>query len=50
MNDLEAGKPLRGSDPATYSHVRAVDLVVPPPAAGALDWRQALKDELVAKF
>ena len=46
MNDLEAGRPLRGADPQTYSHVRAVDLVIPP----APDWREALKDELVAKF
>jgi len=46
MSDLEAGKPLRGTDPASYSHVRAVDLVIPP----APDWREALKDELVAKF
>jgi phthalate 4,5-dioxygenase oxygenase subunit len=46
MADLEAGKPLRGADPATYSHVRAVDLVIPP----APDWRVALKDELTAKF
>jgi phthalate 4,5-dioxygenase len=46
MSDLEAGKPLRGADPASYGHVRAVDLVIPP----APDWREALKDELVAKF
>jgi phthalate 4,5-dioxygenase len=46
MNDLEAGQPVRGTDPATYSHVRAVDLVIPR----APDWREALKDELVAKF
>jgi phthalate 4,5-dioxygenase len=46
MNDLEAGRPIRGTDPSTYGHVRAVDLVVP----SAPDWRQALKDELVAKF
>ena len=46
MSDLEAGRPVRGTDPRTYSHVRAVDLVIPP----APDWRVALKDELVAKF
>jgi phthalate 4,5-dioxygenase oxygenase subunit len=46
MDDLAEGKPIRGTDPATYSHVRAVDLVIPP----APDWREALKDELVAKF
>jgi phthalate 4,5-dioxygenase oxygenase subunit len=46
MSDLEAGAPVRGVDPATYSRVRAVDLIIPP----VLDWREALKDELVAKF
>ena len=46
MDDRETGKPIRGADPATYSTVRAVDLVIPP----APDWREALKDELVAKF
>ena len=46
MSALDAGTPIRGSDPATYSHVRAVDLVIPP----APDWREALKHELVAKF
>jgi phthalate 4,5-dioxygenase len=46
MRDLEDGKPIRGTDPATYSRVRAVDLVIPP----APDWREALKHELVAKF
>jgi phenylpropionate dioxygenase-like ring-hydroxylating dioxygenase large terminal subunit len=46
MNDLEAGKAIRGTDPGAYAHVRAVDLVIPP----APDWREALKDELVAKF
>ena len=46
MTDLEAGRPIRGTDPETYSRVRAVDLVIPP----APDWREALKDELVAKF
>jgi hypothetical protein len=46
MNDLAGSKPIRGTDPATYGHVRAVDLVIP----NAPDWRAALKDELVAKF
>jgi nitrite reductase/ring-hydroxylating ferredoxin subunit len=46
MDDMEAGKPIRGIDPKTYTNVRAVDLVIPP----APDWREALKDELVAKF
>jgi phenylpropionate dioxygenase-like ring-hydroxylating dioxygenase large terminal subunit len=46
LDDCAAGRPIRGTDPATYAHVRAVDLVIPP----APDWREALKDELVAKF
>jgi phenylpropionate dioxygenase-like ring-hydroxylating dioxygenase large terminal subunit len=46
MVDLEAGRSIRGTDPHSYSRVRAVDLVIPP----APDWREALKDELVAKF
>jgi hypothetical protein len=46
LDDLEAGNPISGINPETYSHVRAVDLVIPP----APDWREALKDELVAKF
>jgi phenylpropionate dioxygenase-like ring-hydroxylating dioxygenase large terminal subunit len=46
LDDLAAGKPIRGINPQTYSHVRAVDLVIP----AAPDWREALKDELVAKF
>ena len=46
MNDVEGGRAVRGTDPRTYSHVRAVDLVVPP----SPDWREALKDELVARF
>ena len=46
LDDCAAGKPIRGTSPQTYSHVRAVDLVIPP----APDWREALKDELVAKF
>jgi hypothetical protein len=46
MVELEAGRPIRGTDPHSYSRVRAVDLVIPP----APDWREALKDELVAKF
>jgi phenylpropionate dioxygenase-like ring-hydroxylating dioxygenase large terminal subunit len=46
MAAREAGAPVRGVDPATYRNVRAVDLVIPP----APDWREALKDELTAKF
>ena len=46
MTDVEAGKAPRGVDARTYSHVRAVDLVIP----AAPDWREALKSELVARF
>jgi nitrite reductase/ring-hydroxylating ferredoxin subunit len=46
MDDREAGKPIRGTDPATYSRVRAVDLVIDR----VPDWREALKDDLVARF
>jgi phthalate 4,5-dioxygenase len=46
MDAVEAGKPIRGTDPETYRKVRAVDL----PIDAGLDWRDALKDELVAKF
>ncbi len=42
----EKGETVRGSDPATYRKVRAVDLTIPLLA----HWREALKDELVAKF
>jgi phthalate 4,5-dioxygenase oxygenase subunit len=46
MDNLEAGIEPRGTDPQTYRHVRAVDKMVP------LDrpWREALGDELLAKF
>ena len=46
MDDNEAGEPVRGTDPHTYSTVRAVDLLVDP----VPDWREALKNDLVAKF
>jgi len=42
----ENGQAVRGCDPATYRKVRAVDLTIPLLA----HWREALKDELVAKF
>jgi hypothetical protein len=40
------GKPIRGTDPHTYSRVRAVDLMIPP----VENWREQIKDELVARF
>ena len=40
------GRMPRGSDPATYRHVRAVDYYIPKNAA----WQDELKDELVAKY
>jgi nitrite reductase/ring-hydroxylating ferredoxin subunit len=43
---VEKGEIVRGTDPATYRSVRAVDLTIPLLA----QWRDALKDELVAKF
>jgi phthalate 4,5-dioxygenase oxygenase subunit len=46
MDDREAGQPVRGTDSATYSRVRAVDLVIDR----VPDWRAALKDDLVARF
>jgi hypothetical protein len=42
----ERGEPLRGTDPSTYSRVRAVDLTIPLLA----EWRKALKQEMVARF
>ncbi len=46
MQAAERGETVRGSDTSTYSRVRAVDLTIPLVA----EWREALKDELVAKF
>ncbi|MFN2460674.1 MAG: Rieske 2Fe-2S domain-containing protein [Candidatus Velthaea sp.] len=46
MSALEEGQPVRATDPATYRTIRAVDLTIPLVA----EWREALKDELVAKF
>jgi phthalate 4,5-dioxygenase oxygenase subunit len=43
---VEKGEPVRGVDPSSYRTVRAVDLMIPLDA----EWREALKDELVAKF
>ncbi len=46
MDAAERGERIRGVDPADYRDVRAVDLMIP---LGA-EWREALKDDLVAKF
>jgi phthalate 4,5-dioxygenase oxygenase subunit len=43
---VETGEPVRGTDPESYRNVRAVDLMIP---LGAY-WRDALKDDLLAKF
>jgi phenylpropionate dioxygenase-like ring-hydroxylating dioxygenase large terminal subunit len=42
----EAGLTVRGLDPATYRGVRGADRLVP----AGLDWKDALKDDFVAKF
>jgi phthalate 4,5-dioxygenase len=46
MDAVESGEKIRGLDPADYRDVRAVDLMIPL----GVEWREALKDELVAKF
>jgi len=46
MHAVENGEAPRATDPSTYSTIRAVDLTIPRLA----EWREALKDELVAKF
>jgi phthalate 4,5-dioxygenase len=43
---VEAGGSPRGVDPTSYRMVRAVDKLVPR----AIDWRESLSKELVAKF
>jgi phthalate 4,5-dioxygenase len=43
---VAAGESPRGADPATYRAVRAVDRLVPKD----VDWRESMKDELVARF
>jgi phthalate 4,5-dioxygenase len=45
-HSVEAGNPPRGTDPAAYRTVRAVDKLVP----ASEPWREALKDEMLAKF
>jgi hypothetical protein len=46
VHAVETGAPVRGVSPSSYRAVRAVDKMIPLDA----DWREALKDELVAKF
>jgi phenylpropionate dioxygenase-like ring-hydroxylating dioxygenase large terminal subunit len=46
MDAVEAGEEPRGLDPETYRRVRAVDKMVPLD----IPWREALGDELLAKF
>jgi phthalate 4,5-dioxygenase len=46
MLDVEQGRAPRGTDPAAYRAVRAVDKLIPLDA----DWHEFLKDDLVAKF
>ncbi|GAB7389181.1 Rieske 2Fe-2S domain-containing protein [Bacillaceae bacterium] len=43
---VEEGKPLRGTDPETYRHVRGCDKILPK----GVDWREGLKEEFQAKF
>jgi phthalate 4,5-dioxygenase oxygenase subunit len=43
---VEAGREPRGVDPAGYRNARALDHLIP----GGLAWREALKDEMVARF
>jgi phenylpropionate dioxygenase-like ring-hydroxylating dioxygenase large terminal subunit len=46
LDDIEAGKPPRGTDPGDYSNVRPVDMQI---AAGS-KWQETLANELVARF
>jgi phenylpropionate dioxygenase-like ring-hydroxylating dioxygenase large terminal subunit len=46
LDDIEHGKPPRGTNPADYSMVRPVDLQI---TAGSC-WQEALAPELVARF
>jgi phthalate 4,5-dioxygenase oxygenase subunit len=43
---VENGEAPRGSDPATYRNVRALDHMIPE----GVDWREALREEFLAKF
>lgn len=47
-DQLEKGvKELRGTNPVTHNDIRGCDKILPP---GNINWREALKDELTAKF
>ena len=46
VSAVEAGNAPRGSDPATYRNVRALDHMIPE----GLDWQEALREEILAKF
>jgi phthalate 4,5-dioxygenase oxygenase subunit len=46
IDQVEAGHPPRGTSPASYRSVRAVDLFV----SQDLRWQDALEDELIARF
>jgi hypothetical protein len=45
-DDVAAGKAPRGADSQAYRNVRALDHIISPSA----DWRDALKDERLARF
>ncbi len=46
VSEVEAGNAPRGSNPATYRTVRALDHMIPE----GLEWQEALRDEILAKF
>ena len=46
VDDVEAGRAPRGSDPATYRRARALDHMIDD----GLPWREALRDEILSKF
>ncbi len=46
LDDIDAGKSPRGTDPADYSNVRPVDMQI----ASGSKWQETLASELVARF
>jgi phthalate 4,5-dioxygenase len=46
LEAMETGRPIRGTDPATYRGVRAVDRLVPKD----LDWKDATREHAKARF
>jgi phthalate 4,5-dioxygenase oxygenase subunit len=46
IEDVQAGRTPRGVDPQTTRGARATDMLVPKD----IDWRESLKEELVAKY